>query len=417
MRKLLVTLALAGTLCVPSVVFAEASWYGSLRGGLQAGGGGDAHFFDGGSRWGIKGSAEASEGLTAVYRFEHKISTADGSQPGGRLAYVGLTGGFGSVSLGQIWNAAYNHPGSITDKSFYFGDSGTGYRHGNALSYAYSSGAIGFQMDLIADGGMDTNKAIDKSEFGMTIGLGEIGKIAIAHTNQRDTMKMMDGMPETYTVTATEAAAQQIMVTYAADDTTNITDGNLNATGINAIRLADGVYRVDTDGSECSATDPEAANACMTATAYVTTELTRAAGDTENTLTHETFHLVDAITTNPATEEMSVLDARGHKTTHVAVEFSLGGVTPHLGYSESKENGATAESKTTHYGLSGSLGDTGIGYLVAARSVKDAEGKKTSPWLVNLWQDLGGGATLIFGHGNSDDGKSGKSRVGLHVGF
>ena len=34
MKKLLVTLALAGTLSAPSVVFAEANWYGSLRGGI-----------------------------------------------------------------------------------------------------------------------------------------------------------------------------------------------------------------------------------------------------------------------------------------------------------------------------------------------------------------------------------------------
>ena len=94
-----------------SVVFAKASWYGSLRGGVEFGGGKDAEFIDGASRWGIKGSSEISEGLSAVYRFESKHSTNDGSQPGGRLAYAGLSGGFGTVTLGQIWNAAYNHVG------------------------------------------------------------------------------------------------------------------------------------------------------------------------------------------------------------------------------------------------------------------------------------------------------------------
>ena len=164
MKKLLVTLALAGTLSVPSVVFAEATWYGSLRGGLQVGGGGDGQYFDGGSRWGIKGSAEVSDGLTAVYQFEHRINTgnaslqhydADGNlqTSAGRLAYAGLSGGFGTISVGQIWNAAYNHVGAITDQSYYFGNAGTGYRHGSAISYAFSSGAVRFQVDLGSDGG------------------------------------------------------------------------------------------------------------------------------------------------------------------------------------------------------------------------------------------------------------------------
>ena len=62
MRKLFTVTLLAGLLSVPSMVFAEdgASWYGSLRGGIQAGGGADTQFFDGGSRIGIRGSAEAA---------------------------------------------------------------------------------------------------------------------------------------------------------------------------------------------------------------------------------------------------------------------------------------------------------------------------------------------------------------------
>ena len=107
----------------------------------------------------------------------------------------------------------------------------------------------------------------------------------------------------------------------------------------------------------------------------------------------------------------------GHKVTHVAVEFGLGGVTPYVGYSERKENDETAKSKTMHYGFSGSLGDTGMSYLVSGRNVQAAGGGKTSPWLFNVSKNLGGGATVIFEHGNADNGMSGTSRVGLHVTF
>ena len=46
---------------------------------------------------------------------------------------------------------------------------------------------------------------------------------------------------------------------------------------------------------------------------------------------------------------------------HIAAEFSFGGVTPYLGYSEKKMNGKTKKDKTTFVGVRGSVGDTGFG--------------------------------------------------------
>ena len=67
MKKLLTVVCLSGLLSVPSVVFAEedggATWYGSLRVGVTSSA--TAGVADGGSRWGVKGSSEVSEGLTA----------------------------------------------------------------------------------------------------------------------------------------------------------------------------------------------------------------------------------------------------------------------------------------------------------------------------------------------------------------
>ena len=192
MKKLLVTLVLAGTLSVPSVVFAEASWYGSLRGGVASTGGVES-YSDGGSRWGIKGSSEVSDGLTAVYRFEHKISTTDAGQSGGgRLAYAGLSGGFGTLTLGQVWSASYNSVGAITDNSFAWGDAETSYRHGNVVSYAVATGNASLQVDVMMDGKATMPKDIDKFEFGLTFGLGDNAKLALAHINMGDSMKEED---------------------------------------------------------------------------------------------------------------------------------------------------------------------------------------------------------------------------------
>jgi predicted porin len=184
-----------------SALESGASWYGTLHVGINSAG--TAGVVDGGSNWGIKGSSEVSEGLTAVYRFEHKISTENASQPGGRLAYVGLTGGFGSLTIGQIWSASYNSFGAITDNSGFIGDSETSYRSGNAVSYAVSVENISIQVDAIMNkgwgaentaavpattyGGTDAVAAIpeddnvDQMELGVSMGLGENGKIALAH--------------------------------------------------------------------------------------------------------------------------------------------------------------------------------------------------------------------------------------------
>ena len=427
---------------MPSVVFAEATWYGSLRGGLQSSSGSDLEYFDGGSRWGIKGSAEVSDGLTAVYRFEHKISTANGSQPGGRLAYAGLSGGFGTITLGQIWNAAYNHAGAITDTSYYFGNATTGYRHGSALSYAFSTGPVGFQLDLVSDGSKDTGQGIDKTEFGVTVGLGEVGKIALAHTNMRDTMKTTM-TPDTYWVRKaagagdpdTEAHMITVYITGAQNIADNVKDGKLTTAGVELIqRTGNRYHATGALAAECKtlADNTDSDDDCTTATAFVssvtTTAETVAAGGGVPTAatTTEDYHLEGTAAGNvvktPAASMRELLNS-GHKNTHIAVEFNVGGVTPYLGHSTKKNNHAdkngVIKTKTTHYGVRGGLGDTGINFLVAARNVKPDGGTKTSPWLFNLSKNLGGGATVIFEHANYDNDEPGnkETAIGLHVTF
>ena len=197
MKKLFTVTLLAGLLSIPSMVFAEASWYGSIRAGVAStphdnddtdtikNNGSSTGVSDNGSRWGIKGSSEVSEGLTAVYRWETKIDSTSASQTGGRLSYVGLSGGFGTITVGQVWSASYNSAGAMTDNSFAYGSSETSYRVGDAVSYAVSMGNLSLQVDAIMDG--DTKKTGDSFQAGATIGgLMETGSIAIAHISKAD---------------------------------------------------------------------------------------------------------------------------------------------------------------------------------------------------------------------------------------
>ena len=151
---------------------------------------------------GIKGSNEVSEGLTAVYQFEHSINTSTADQTGGRLSYVGLSGGFGTLTLGQVWGAAYNNSGGLRDINNFYGGSDVtgGGRVGNAVSYAFSSGAAGFQVDAIMDSEKDTGDTVDQLGFGMTINLGEFGKLGLAYENVENAMmdKMVMGTPSMF---------------------------------------------------------------------------------------------------------------------------------------------------------------------------------------------------------------------------
>ena len=434
---------------MPSIVFAEASWYGSIRSGVEFGGGSDARHVDAGSRFGVKGSSEVAEGLTANYNFEHKISSSSASLAGGgRLSYVGLSGGFGTVTTGQIWSASYNSVGAITDNSTFYGSSGTSVRHGNVVSYAHSAGSVSFQVDLTMDGKWDSGGHIDKGEFGLTVGIGDLGKLAVAYTNQKDKLstvaaKTSDVYYEVNTVSDPAAKAKYvkatpIMVEVAADDTTNV---DTNATtkvktikgdSLDMIKMEDGDYSLLGEGG-CSdkATD---SNACVNVTAYaVTTTVMNSnttsppTGEHTNivTTTSEKYYAVGVMRGGVTTPEHKVtmvdkakkIDNRGHKSTHVAFEFGLGGITTFVGHSQKKMNGAAKKTKTTHFGARGALGDTGMSFLVQARNVKGADGMNSNPWLLGLTRSLGGGATVHFEHGNDDSGSSGSSAVALMVNF
>jgi predicted porin len=60
-----------------------------------------------GSRWGLKGSEDLGGGLKAVFKLEQGFKIDTGTSAGGfnRQAYVGLEGGFGSVTFGNTWTA------------------------------------------------------------------------------------------------------------------------------------------------------------------------------------------------------------------------------------------------------------------------------------------------------------------------
>ena len=488
---------------------------------------------DGGSRWGVKGSNELADGLSAIYQFEHKFSTENaGMDGGGRLAHVGLSGGFGTVTFGQIWSASFNATGAITDNSMLWGDSGTSYRVDNALSYSNSVGNASVQIDAIMDSSRDTGEAVDQVEFGMSIGLGDIGKLAFGYVESKDTniddawvhvpatpatpgVPQRKGSPAMYYLLpeeddGDETAVMMVEVFVPLGDTNEATDAidnpyvdedgeyqtNAATTGLqgflNAIQVMNGkrvVTYEDADStvmavdSEYCMVDEGDDPKCKTETMYVVTMGGAANGATAN------VNSAGPITTTPVSEEYYIvgkgdreagfisedeirMDAAvpevlarpyipgtpadveddgapnidpGYKGTHVAAEFGLGGVTAFVGYSSTENNGGaldiptkaadkpetgdiargadgmlartgSSETKMAHLGVRGSLGDGGMSYVLQYRSVDDA-GTKTSPFMFHMSKSLGDGASAHIEHANNDDGKGGKTWLGLKVGF
>ena len=87
------------------------------------------------------------------------------------MSYVSLSGGFGTVKIGQIWAASGNHygaaiyPAAASYEGSYGGSSG---RQGNTASYSSSAGDVSFQIDKVTG-------AAEKLDFGASANLGPVG--------------------------------------------------------------------------------------------------------------------------------------------------------------------------------------------------------------------------------------------------
>ena len=458
MKKLLVTLALAGTLSVPSVVFAEdmeegAMWYGSLRGGLEFSDS-RARFVDNFSRWGIRGQNEVSEGLTAVYNFEHNINMTNAGQPSGRLANIGLSGGFGNLSFGQIWSASDNHAGAILDNTQFYGSDALTGRVGSALSYAFSSDAISMQADVILDDGTnDPSKSVQEFQLGVTVGVGEFGRIALAYIDDKYSLDPgPDGLAgvermlgQTGTVNSNpvpnlaEINAQLPTGTTLADLAAN---DNGVITALDTLLASTSATLIGTAQSAPAAVGEETATNRYRVGDWVverTITAPAAAANVDGTDVDESA-ATNAYTWYDAdsgqrldTADDGVDDTTwSTKTTALAAQFSLSNVSLYVGVAKTKSNyeghpypgdttlsaaqtaqAVNMESETTFFGLSGGLGDTGINYHFHLRDEDTAK-----PWVAGITKSLGGGASIQLEHANNDDDANpNATNLGLRVDF
>ncbi|MEI6762134.1 MAG: porin [Betaproteobacteria bacterium] len=150
MKKTLVAMAV---MAVAGAASAQATLYGVLDAGIQMttttlagvdlvgnniGLQQNASFMNG-NRWGLKGTEDLGGGMSALYQVESGFAidtgkSSQGSRLFGRQAYVGLSGGFGTVTLGRQYTGLDTLWGTY-DAGEYGGNS--------AMSFAWNGGVVG----------------------------------------------------------------------------------------------------------------------------------------------------------------------------------------------------------------------------------------------------------------------------------
>ena len=399
-----------------------------------------------------------SEGMNAVYRFESKITNSTGGaggQTNGNFAFVGLTGGFGSITLGKQNNAAYNHAGAIRDISNWhsYGDT-DGSKTANSLSYSYAAESFSMQVAAVMDGGekADTDGAIDRVEFGLTVGLGDLGKVAIGYEKQEDSMmdgKAMEGLVQSMfddakdlTLTAKglenlgdqvwrKASGDKAIVKGKVSDVVYMVGGSavtIVQVTHDGTDLATRVVNMEdktaySDDCDTAAERTAAAETCKATTSYVAVSTAYTGEPEKGKSISPTYTIVDHNGGITATATVTPMETTyGHKASHISASFGLAGITVALGHTTKDSNSPMMNDKmkTNFLGASGSIGDTGLSWNAWGRNVKNnghKSGDDRSPWTVGLGKSLGGGAHTFIEHYNADDGEDGTTSVALRVDF
>jgi len=163
MKKTIIATAVSAALMAPVAAQADVTVYGRVHQGIKLVnpemGDSTTDFVNVGSRFGIKASSDVGNGMTASAHYEFTTSS---DVPGAgvantRIATVGVSGGFGSVTLGNQWSAWYNKVGVHVDPTFAVGGAHHigPFRTPNTIKYANSFGPVSMELDVRLDDSMD----------------------------------------------------------------------------------------------------------------------------------------------------------------------------------------------------------------------------------------------------------------------
>ena len=354
-----------------------------------------------GSRWGVKGSNEISEGLSGIYRYEENLDLSSATlKAGNRLSSVGLSGGFGTVTLGQIYSASYNHVGAMTDNGVWVGNNNSPtVRTPSNLSYSASTGPISFQLD--AGMGAGTGRSLDRAELGLSFDTGA-ATIGMAFTTEED----IDGKTKTRTgKTRTSAFGVSVPVgglTLAGSwmeikttrFATDRSPGKLGSPALCRMERWENAKIEDDEVVALDSDDPEKPfQRVKERNGFKTTDdvLKFDKGTGEYTCKLDTNQTPRNIpdTNNPMYADVIIVpkfqDAVASKLEVPAMPEK------------------TVKDKQMRFSVTGPLGDTGMSFAVNVHNNPDKKGVGENPWNAHVSKSLGGGARLAFEYIDNDD--------------
>ena len=201
MNKKLIAVAVASTLAAPAV-YAEITPYGRVNNAIDIKDSGDGNTVDlsgVASRFGFKGSGDIGNGMTAIGRYEF-ATTTDKEQNNVadlRLGYVGISGGFGTITMGNQWSAYYNHFGTIASPTYslgyiiYSSIAGGPFRTSNTIKYANSFGPVSLDVDVRLNESGEDNDVAEKLNgdgfgVGLTVAPHEIVTLAVSFDSEEN---------------------------------------------------------------------------------------------------------------------------------------------------------------------------------------------------------------------------------------
>jgi predicted porin len=136
------------------------------------------------SRWGLRGSEDLGGGLKAVFKLEASIAADVGTSTGfSRQSYLGLEGGFGSLTFGKTWTAMDDVIGAANsgfDSNIYSSSNGVlkvqelyAGNPGNTIKYTSPSfgglsGGFSYSLDE------SPSKKTDVTDFSLSYGAGPV---------------------------------------------------------------------------------------------------------------------------------------------------------------------------------------------------------------------------------------------------
>ena len=201
MNKTLIAAAVSTALMAPVAAQADVSLYGRIHNGIKFvdtdGADSTTDLNGAGGRFGIKASSDLGNGMTVSAHYEFSTSTdapgissvvdeddeeigTTGTFGNTRVATVGVSGGFGSISLGvHQWNALYSiantHDYTYTSPGVLYYDIGPS-RTSNTIKYSNSFGPVNIQLDSRLSDSDEDNR--DGYAAGASIAVNDMISIA-----------------------------------------------------------------------------------------------------------------------------------------------------------------------------------------------------------------------------------------------